>query len=227
MGDVHDVRKENVCRGSSPENVCAYRKRVRDRLHGERLRQRAARGLPSRQPPRKSAVTSRADLPPAAAQLKKPLATDCVNGEGPWGNSRVGGAGHAADSSGSQGCGDEPCWREPYLMFVKAKTGCSQAGKTTRGMRGGVGIVPFCSECLGCCQGTCSPGGTPEMERTKESNGGGEQTTSLAHHEQPSAEGRTSPKSPQQQPIIQVVLPREANGVGGLSNAAPDIDEWR
>ncbi len=225
MGDVHDVRKENVCRGSSPENVCAYRRRVRDRLHGERLRQRAARGLPSRQPPRIRAVTSRADIPSAAAKPKKCLSTDYINSDGAWGNERVGGAGHAADNSGEQG-NDESCWREPYLMFVKAKTGRSQDGKTTRGMSGSMGIVPFCSECLGCCNGTCSPGGTPEMERSDKSEGGEHQTTKLAHHEQQRAKGKTSPRSPQQ-PTIQVVLPGEASGVGGSSDAPPDVDERR
>lgn len=205
-----------MCRGSSPENVCAYRRRVRDRLHGERLRQRAARGLPSRQPPRIRAVTSRADIPSAAAKPKKSFATDYINSHA------VDNSGQAADSSGGQR-NDESCWREPYLMFVKAKTGRSHEVKTTRGVHGSMGIVPFCSECLGCCNGTCSPGGTPEIEMTEKLEGGGPQTTKLARHEQQTAKGKTSPRSPQQ-PTIRVVLPGEASGVGGSSDAPPDID---
>lgn len=134
MGDVLDARQENVCRGSSPENVSAYRKRVRDRVQGERLRRRTVRGLPSRRPPRIRAVTSRADLSGA----KKPPREKSGRQVG------------AATESGGlvQEAGEEP-----YLMLVRARQ--------RRGTRGGsdIGVVPFCAECLGTCSGACSPGG--------------------------------------------------------------------
>lgn len=129
MGDVLDVRKESVCRGSSPELINAYRKRVRNRLHSERLRQRTVRGLPSQRPPRISAVTSRVDLMGA----KKPE-VDTV-GEKLYAT--------------KEGNVKQEFAVEPYLMLVQARH-----RQQTRGSRG----VHFCAECLGGCKGACSPG---------------------------------------------------------------------
>lgn len=134
MGDVLDTRKEKVCRGSSPEKVDAYRKRVRDRVQGERFRRRSMRGLPSRRPPRILAVTSRADLPGAKNSHE---------------TSGITAVAAATETDGLvQDSGEEP-----YLMFVRARQ--------RQGTRGGssIGVVPFCAECLGTCSGACSPEG--------------------------------------------------------------------
>ncbi|CAM9575653.1 unnamed protein product [Ectocarpus fasciculatus] len=166
VGDVHDVRKENVCRGSSPEILCAYRKRVRTRLNGERLRQRTARGLPSRKPPRISAVTSRADFHPAAARNKAhaggETATDDNNND------------HGASSERGGGCSgvggsviQDELGREPYLMLVRARSRHSQeqelvarCGGSNRKSVASISIsARFCSDCVGGCKGTCSPDG--------------------------------------------------------------------
>lgn len=136
IGDVLDVRKENVCRGSSPEVIRAYRKHVRDRLHGERIRRRTARGLPARRPTRITAVTSRADL----AGSDHP-ASD--NGEG--GNKSKAQAPLAHSSSAEEELGIEP-----YLLLVRAK----HRQETAR--VGKAGGVSFCAGCLGGCEGPCS-----------------------------------------------------------------------
>lgn len=163
MGDVLDVRKENVCRGSSPEILCAYRKRVRNRLSGERLRQRTARGLPSRKPPRISAVTSRADFPSAAAKNKAQqaggeMATDDDNNNHGASNERGGGGvSLILDELG----------REPYLMLVRARSRYSlEQELSSRGGGSNKKSVPstsisarFCSDCVGGCKGACSPDG--------------------------------------------------------------------
>lgn len=171
VGDVHDARKENVCRGSSPKELSAYRKRVRDRLHGERVRQRTARGLPSRRPPRISAVTSRADFPPACRKDNN-LAKDNNDGNRVSGDGKDGPGGCDGDGLIPHELGliQDELGREPYLMLVRAKNKSGQEGEATRG-GGGTGdvvvgsSVPFCSDCLGCCQGTCSPGGTEVIQK--------------------------------------------------------------
>ncbi|CAM9126713.1 unnamed protein product, partial [Hapterophycus canaliculatus] len=163
MGDVLDVRKEKVCRGSSPEIITAYRKRVRDRLNGERLRQRSARGLPLRRPPCISAVTSRADFV---------LATAKNEGNRPAIGSNIEEAKTAdkiIEKGWRSGCDrDGQILRdlggEPYLMLVRAKTrGVQNEGVARAGERHGVvaatDSVPFCSQCLGGCEGMCSPDG--------------------------------------------------------------------
>lgn len=167
MGDVHDVRKENVFRGSSPEELSAYRKRVRDRLHSERVRRRTARGLPSRRPPCISAVTSRADFPSACRIDNNPnIANNNDGGKRAYGDERDGPG--DCDSDGliqdALGLIQDELGREPYLMLVRAKNKNSQEGEATHG-GGSAGAVvgtsvQFCSGCLGCCHGTCSPGGT-------------------------------------------------------------------
>lgn len=156
MGDILDVRKENVCRGSSPEELSAYRKRVRDRLHGERVRQRTARGLPLRRPPRISAVTSRADFPSACRKGNN--LTENKDGKRACGDGRDG-----AGDDVELGLIQDELGREPYLMLMRAKNKSTQEGEATHGE--GSTSVPFCSECLGCCQGTCSPGGTEVVKK--------------------------------------------------------------
>lgn len=166
MGDVHDVRKENVLRGSSPEELSAYRKRVRDRLHDERVRRRTARGLPSRRPPCISAVTSRADFPSACRRDNNPTTTgNNGGGKRACGDERDDPGGYDGDGLMQDELGliQDELGREPYLMLVRAKNKSGQEEEATHG-GGSAGAVVgtrvhFCSECLGCCQGACSHGG--------------------------------------------------------------------
>lgn len=164
MGDVLDVRKENVCRGSSPEVVCAYRKRVRNRLNGERLRQRTARGLPSRKPPRISAITSRADFQSATAKNKGQVggapATGDENDDHDASNERGGGC------SGGGSLIQDELGREPYLMLVRARNRYSQeqglarcGGSNKKSIASTSISARFCSDCVGGCKGACSPDG--------------------------------------------------------------------
>ncbi|CAN0229206.1 unnamed protein product, partial [Ectocarpus sp. 6 AP-2014] len=169
MGDVLDVRKENVCRGSSPEVLCAYRKRVRNRLNGERLRQRTARGLPSRKPPRISAVTSRADFPSAAAKNKAQPAggrTATDDNDNDHGANNEQGDGCRGGGGGVSLIQDE-LGREPYLMLVRARSRYSQeqelssrgGGSNKKSVASTSISARFCSDCVGGCKGTCSPDG--------------------------------------------------------------------
>ncbi|CAB1107846.1 unnamed protein product [Ectocarpus sp. CCAP 1310/34] len=169
MGDVLDVRKENVCRGSSPEVLCAYRKRVRNRLNGERRRQRMARGLPSRKPPRISAITSRADFPSAAAKKKAQQAggeTATDDNDNNHGASNERGGGCRGGGGGVSLIQDE-LGREPYLMLVRARSRSSleqelssRGGGSNKKSVASTNIsARFCSDCVGGCKGTCSPDG--------------------------------------------------------------------
>lgn len=140
MGDVFDVRKENVCRGSSPEVIRAYRKHVSDRVHGEQIRRRTARGLPARRPTRITAVTSRADL----AGCSRPASDDGEGGKKSKAKTAL-----ADSSSADEGLGGT----EPYLLLVRAK----HRQETARaGGKAGAGGVPFCAGCLGGCKGSCA-----------------------------------------------------------------------
>ncbi|CAM9224439.1 unnamed protein product [Laminaria digitata] len=141
MGDVFDVRKDNVCRGSSPEVIRKYRKHVRDRLHVERVRRRTVRGLPARRPTRITAVTSRADL----AGSDYPASDD---GEGRQKSKARAKTAALADCSSKE---EEELGIEPYLLLVRAK---HRQENTARG--GKAGVVPFCTGCLGGCKGSCS-----------------------------------------------------------------------
>lgn len=140
MGDVLDVRKENVCRGSSPEVIRAYRKHVRDRVHGEQIRRRAVRGLSAQRPTRITAVTSRADL----AGSDRPASDDGRGGKKSKAKTAL-----ADSSSADEGLGGV----EPYLLLVRAK----HRQETTRaGGKADTGGVPFCAGCLSGCKGACS-----------------------------------------------------------------------
>lgn len=177
MGDVLDVRKDKVCRGSSPEIVTAYRKRVRDRLYGERMRQRSARGLPLRRPPCISAVTSRADFVSATAKRE--------------GNNNLATGSSVDAEKRAEKRGENNGWRggcdgdglmlhesggEPYLALVRAKSRGAYGQEDTRGEErkgvvSAIGSVPFCSQCLGGCGGMCSPDGTKRWALRAGSNG--------------------------------------------------------
>ncbi|CAM9334082.1 unnamed protein product [Ectocarpus sp. 13 AM-2016] len=169
MGDVLDVRKQNVCRGSSPEILCAYRKRVRNRLNGERLRRRKTRGLPSGKPPRISAVTSRADFPSAAAkntaqQAGGEMVTDYRDNDHGASNERGGGC---RGGGGGVSVIQDELGREPYLMLVRARSRrsleqelFSRCGGSNKKSVASTSIsAQFCSDCVGGCKGTCSPDG--------------------------------------------------------------------
>lgn len=239
MGDVHDERKANVCRGSSPEIISAYRKRVRDRLHGERLRQRTARGLPSKRPPSISAVTSRADFPTSARRN---------NEEGTCRDKNYGAGSDVVNSGWVGGDGDgmiqDELGGEPYLMLVRAKNNKrgNQEGEAARGGRG-MGVdaannsVPFCSGCLDGCQGACSPDGERSIPVGADSTGmavkaegwgsGRRQGPTLkpSHHEQPKTKGRVLQQEHHQQ-TISVMLPGGAAEGGGLPAATRNVGKW-
>lgn len=233
VGDVRDARKENVCRGSSPEIISAYRKRVRDRLHGERLRQRTARGLPSRRPPSISAVTSRADFPTPTRKSNDPEERVC--------RERDDGAGSDVVTNGWVGGGGDGMIQdelggEPYLMLVKAKNNKrTQEGEAARGGRGvgadaGGNSAPFCPECLGGCHGACSPNfGRSNIEEKVKAGGSGSGRRQGPSFK-PSHRGhqRTTGWIPQQhrQQSDAVMFPGGAEGGGGLSATTRDIRGW-
>lgn len=129
MGDVANHREDSVRRCSSPKTVNAYRKRVRDRVQVERSRRRAARGLPLHRPSRIAAVTSRADLMGVTTKVSQ------------------------SEERSEGGMKEQMLKQEPYIMLVHARNQQNADGS------GKKGVVPFCSDCLGNCKGTCSPSG--------------------------------------------------------------------